>query len=64
VQDDPGWLQALVEIVGRWVPGVRVTLEEGDAGVLLGGQGARPLVFTGAALKVGRSVPSLPGDGE
>lgn len=62
VQDDPGWLQALVEIVGRWAPGVRVTLEGGESGVLLGGQGARPMVFTGAAVTIGRAAPSLPGD--
>ncbi len=61
VQDDPGWLQALVEVVGRWAPGLRVTLEDGETGVLLGGQSARPLVFTGAAVKVGRATPSLPG---
>lgn len=61
VQDDPGWLQALAELVGRWAPGMRVVLEEGDAGVLLGGAGARPMVFTGAAVKVGRAAPSLPG---
>jgi hypothetical protein len=61
VKDDPGWFQALVEVGGRWAPGLRVVLEEGDAGVLLGGQSARPMVFTGAAVKIGRAAPSLPG---
>lgn len=62
VRDDPGWLQALAEIVGRWAPGLRVALDDGHGGVLLGGAGARPLVFTGAAVKIGRSAPCLPGE--
>ena len=64
VRDDPGWLQALTEIVGRWAPGLRVTLEDGATGVLLGGPGARPMVFTGTAVMVGRAAPSLPGEEE
>ena len=61
VQDDPGWFQALAEIVGRWAPGMKVELEDGEAGVLLGGSSTKPMVFTGAAVKVGRAAPSLPG---
>jgi hypothetical protein len=64
VQDDPGWLQALVEVVGRWAPGVRVNLDEGAGGVLVGGTAARPMVFTGVALRFGHASASLPGEEE
>lgn len=62
VRSDPGWLQALIEVAGRWVPGARVELEEGGVGVLLGGSSTRPVVFVDGAVKIGHGPPSLAGD--
>ena len=60
--DDPGWIQALVEVGGRWVPGMRVELDDGRPGLLLGGDATRPLVFDGASVVIGKGVPSFPGE--
>lgn len=62
VRRDPSWHQALVEVVGRWVPGMRVEMDEGDVGVLLGGTSTRPMVFVGSAVKIGQAAPTLPGE--